>query len=413
MDADFQAAAADEAFDDGGELAGVFLAVVSGTGESQIGPAADDLGPGAVGRRGVVAVAVLVGGDDQLAAGFFQQRGPQPGAGALPVGEVRAVLRIFVVRRHVSRIVPGIVVEQRDVAEGHQIGGRADFLPGEGVAQPLRLRFAVRPAREQAGEDRVGVEFVFRGVKADQGHVAETDGEIAAEIPVAGQPLFRLAEHPDPFEMPVGHSPAVVVAGREEIGDLAGIVIPFDLRFQEDADLVFDGLFHIAGIAVPDHTGRRQLCNFFDDPTERLPPGVGVVDDAEVGFRLRAGRGETVDMGIFFVAEDFHPVAAVVPDPVGTDPVVIACGRFQAGDPDPDDPVVDVRDAVAPAEELPGVRQVRLFTDQDVAVGQGAHGEGDADRRVGKILQHRRRHEERAFARLLRLRRVLIGICQF
>ena len=60
VDADFQAATVDEAFDNGGEFAGIFFAVVSGTGESQIGPAADDLGPGAVGRRGVVAVVVLM-----------------------------------------------------------------------------------------------------------------------------------------------------------------------------------------------------------------------------------------------------------------------------------------------------------------------------------------------------------------
>ena len=251
------------------------------------------------------------------------------------------------------------------------------------------MRFPVRATREQAGEDRVGVEFVFRGVESDQGYVAETDGEIAAEIPVTGQPLFRLAEHPDPFEMPVGHSPAVVVARRKKIGYLSSVVFPFDGWVQENSDLVFDGFLHITGIAVPDHAGRSQFRNLVDDRTEGLPAGMGVVDDAEVGVCVRAGRRETEDMGIFLVAEDLHPVAAVVPDPVGADPVVVLRCGLQAGNPDPDDAVVDVRDAVAPAQKLPGVGQVRLFADQDVTVGKGADSEGDAYGSGGKILQHR------------------------
>ena len=75
VDADFQAATVDEAFDNGGEFAGIFFAVVSGTSESQIGPAADDLGRGAGGGRGGVAGAGLGGGEESLAAGSLLQRG--------------------------------------------------------------------------------------------------------------------------------------------------------------------------------------------------------------------------------------------------------------------------------------------------------------------------------------------------
>ena len=122
------------------------------------------------------------------------------GTGALPKREVRAILRVLVGRCYISRVVTGIAVEQRNMADCHQIGCRADFFPVEGIAQPFLLGFPVGSTGKQTGEDRVCVEFVLCRVEPDQGDITLPDGEIAAEIPVAGQPLFRLSEHPHPFQ---------------------------------------------------------------------------------------------------------------------------------------------------------------------------------------------------------------------
>ena len=72
MHCDMQLLVPHLALDDGGEQTSMLFASLL----SHLGASAHDLRPCAFGRGGVVAVVVLVGGDDELAAGLLQQRTP-------------------------------------------------------------------------------------------------------------------------------------------------------------------------------------------------------------------------------------------------------------------------------------------------------------------------------------------------
>ena len=110
--------------------------------------------------------------------------------------------------------------------------------------------------------------------------------------------------------------------------------------------------------------------------------------------RPLARRGELIDMRVRFRADDLHVVAALVSDAVGSDAIVIGRGRFQPRDAHLNDAVVDLRGAIATTFESLAVAQVGTAADDDESVGHITHGEGDADARLGIVLQHGSRDDE-------------------
>ena len=118
-----------------------------------------------------------------------------------------SVLGILVIRCHVTRVGCRVGVKQRNMAEGHKIRRFSYLLALESVTQPCDLGPAVSVAVEQASENRIGVHLVLSCVQTDKGDVSHPDSEVPAQIPVPRSPLLRLAIHPDPLEMAVGHSP--------------------------------------------------------------------------------------------------------------------------------------------------------------------------------------------------------------
>ena len=114
MDVDDEPSATDCAFDDGGELPSL---------EVHLRASTDNLCPRALGGRGIVAVTVLVGGDDKLAAGFLKERRPEVGAGALPHSVVGRILGSGIGRTNIAGIGLRVGIEEGNVADGNEEGG--------------------------------------------------------------------------------------------------------------------------------------------------------------------------------------------------------------------------------------------------------------------------------------------------
>ena len=347
---------------------------------AHFGAASHHLRPAMLRAGRIDTELVHVRRNEKLAAGPVEQRAPHSAAGTLPESKIGRILRVFVGRGHVTGIVGGIVVEERDMAEGHEEWGFGDFRTLQGIFQPVCLGLTVFSALEKPGKNGIGVQFILGGIEAYEGDISHPHSEVAAQVPVAHVPLFGLAIHPNLFEMPVCPAAGIVVAGAEEIGRLGSVVLAFNGLFQEDAHLFFDGFLRIGSVSVPDHAGRSDRRHLVQHGAEGLPVGVSVVDDAETAvFQAFACRHETVCPGIFLISEHLHVVAVAVVDAVGADAVIVARGRFQAGYTHLDHTVFDVTETVTAAEHLAGVGQVRFFAYEHVSVGKGVYRECDTD----------------------------------
>ena len=335
-----------------------------------------------------------MGSDHELAARLLEQGRPQLVAGALPAGKITVILGRLVGRIEVAGILPRPGVEKRDVAKGHQEGSRGNVLAPERVLEPCCLCLPIGGACKQAGQEGVGVELVLARVESYQGHVAHTDGKVASQLPVAGGALLGLALHPHALQLPAGHTPIVVVARAKEIGDARSIVGVCNLGRKEDGLLGGNGFFAIGGVTVPHHTLGGQLQHLVDDGAERAPLGMGVVDDTEMGVRLGAGRGETVDGVVLLAANDAHGITALVLDAVGSDAVVIARGGLEPRQAHLHHLVVHVRDHQSAAFHRLPVAQVGLPAKGHIAVGHGTHGESHAHAVLGIVLEHGTRSDE-------------------
>ena len=291
----------------------------------------------------------------------------------------------------------GVVVEERDMAEDDQVRSGSNFLLCKGIAQPVGLRTAVGLTIEESGKDGVCVHLVLACVEPDEGDVAHAYGKVSAEVPIARQTFLGLAVHPHALQMAVGHAAQVVVARAEQVGHLGGIVLPLNLRLEENARLCLDGLLHVAGIAVPNDARGTELGNLLNGAAEGLPLHVGVVDDAEVRLCRSTSSRKAIDMLILLVAKNLHVVAAFVGDMVGTDTIEVRGGRAEAGDAYQNDVVADVGDAIASTHYLAAVAEVGTFAYDDVAVSPVANSECHADRVFGVVLQHGGGRNERSF----------------
>ena len=166
MHGHYELAALDLALHNGGELAVVRVAVLAVSGDAKLRSAAHDLRPWAIRRRRVVAIAVLVGGDDELHTVLLQNRSPEVMALLLPVGEVRAILAAAIVG-DVARMGGGISVEDGDVEEGNGERGGLDVGAIQGVGEPGSLGHAIRLGGDEAVELRVAVGLVLARVEPD------------------------------------------------------------------------------------------------------------------------------------------------------------------------------------------------------------------------------------------------------
>ena len=75
-------------------------------------------------------------------------------------------------------------------------------------------------------------------------------------------------------------------------------------------------------------------------------------------------------------------------DTIGANPVIITGGRFQTRNPHHDDTFINIGEPIAATKDFPGVGEVRFLAHQHITVGQGIHGKGYTNGRIGKILQH-------------------------
>ena len=304
------------------------------------------------------------------------------------------VPRVGVGRSNISRIVGRVVIEQRNMAECHKEWCRSDFLALQSIFQPGNLGLTVRLALEQESVPGIGVQFVLRGVQSDKRDVSHPHCEIAAEVPVPGRPLLRLAEHPDVLQMPVRHPPVVVVARTEQVRQVGSVILPVDLRLYEYPYLPVDGLFDIGSISVPDHAGWRDRGYLVPGPLDGVPVDVGVVDYAEMSLGILARGSEAVDPRILLIAGDLDLVPGYVVNAVCSDPVIVFRGGFQPCQAHLDDLVVDFRHPESTALNLDGVAQVRLLPDEDISVGQGTDPECDSHRCLCVVLEHRVRYDQ-------------------
>ena len=120
-----------------------------------------------------------------------------------------------------------------------------------------------------------------------------------------------------------------------------------------------------------------------------------IVDDTEVGACLCACRSEAVDMVVFLCLQYLHAIAVLELDAVCTDAVVVGGGRFQTRESYLHSLIADIRYAESSALHLLSVAEVGLLAVGDVTVGQGTDGKRDADGRLGIVLQHGCRGDER------------------
>jgi hypothetical protein len=77
-----------------------------------------------------------MGRDDHLTAGVVQKRTPHSTAGALPIGIILRILRIIIGRIHISGIVGGIGIEERNMTESHQEWRTGYFFLLQSVLEP-------------------------------------------------------------------------------------------------------------------------------------------------------------------------------------------------------------------------------------------------------------------------------------
>ena len=399
VDDDLEPAALDRALDDGGEAIGDVL--------RHLAAAADDLRPGAFRRRGVEAVAVLVGADDELHAVPREDRAPEVVAFARPVGvvvrvDLHAVVRVVrVVRRR----------EERDVAEDDLELRRRDVGAGEGLFEPGGLGLAVGLEIGEAEPLRVAVRLVLPRVHADEGGLAHAHGEVPLEVPLCARALGGVAREHDLLLLRDPAAPEVMVAALEADGDVRRVVPVRDRRVEEDLDGRPLLLRRVRRVAVPDDQAGLERLHLLHDGLERRPLRVRVVHHREVRLRRRAERREGMDLADDGRAELRVVDVLVVRErrrhravPVGRRGLQALQAHLEGRD-------VDRHEAVAAALHRARVAHLRVVRKLDDTLREARDAPRDAHRRLARRLQARLADREGvrpdALERLARLRRPL------